>query len=371
MSDLVRFYREYYREQTVSSFEDLFRCMKDYDFSTYQEDMRRVFAMHQQAKCVGSSRTLTSGGSTTGFGSNYQFGPNFRIVKVALEGFLRLSHKKTILIAKSDGLNEPRLLEEPNPPQYDLQVIGDWTLPGHLEFLFDVVGDIHSEFGSVNLCALPCVWLGLTCDPNFVKRAESNVHKINALVNTDNIACFRSVACPTRDQMIDWKSGVNFYTCSSGRRHFLPTFFCFSPSISYSLVNLKKSTSDCDDVVAIERNSDFCSCGLPATFMSFVPHEKNYPINRDGEYLRPQEVVDLLPDYVDWLQVLQDSWGEFCTVFCHSRYEDADFSRLTTHLENFGIGKIGLDYSRYLSLGRKRPLLWRGGNPQFHSRSIK
>ena len=367
MTDLVRYYREYYREQTPSAFDDLFRCMLDYDFSSYHEDMRRVFAMHSQAKCMGDTCILTSGGSSNGSRTHYFFGPNFHEVKFSLEGFLRMSENKTLLIAKSEGLNTPRLFEEPNPPQYDLQVVGDWAMADHIEFLFDTVEALYSDFGPINLCALPCLWLGLTCDPRFVERTSLNSHKINALVNTDNIACFRGVSCPVRDQMFDWRSGVNFYTCGRGRRHFLPVFLCSSPSSCHSLINMKRTSGRCDDVVSIDLSPAGCPCGLPSAFMEFVPHERNYPVDSAGARLNPQTIVDALPDYADWFQLLQKEDGSF-GVFFHAQREKVDFSRVFDHISGLGMGEIELDDSRYFSVGRKRPLLWRRGVPNIHTR---
>lgn len=365
MSDLVRMYREYYREQTPRAFEDLFRCMLDYDFASYHDDMRRVYAMHQQVKCLGSSCSLKSGGSSTGVGRTYQFGPNFQIARVAIEGFLRESHRRTIILAGSEGLKDPQVQDVSRPSQYDLQILGDWSLDGHIEFLFDQINVLFSEYGPINLCALPCLWLKLTCNPTFVSLAEKRSESLNALVNTDNSRCFRKIRCRVRDQMIDWGSGVNFYTCAEGKSHFLPTFFSSSPRLSYSLVNLKKSMRESDDLVEIRGSPSLCPCGLPDFSMLFTPHVNNHPVLSDGSFLGIQEVLDALPDRTEWFQVLQNDDG-FCDLFYYSKERSSDLSAVDSRLSELLADKIRWDFDRYFVVGRKRPVCWRGGSPAVH-----
>jgi len=367
MSDIVRYYKEYYREQTIRSFENLFTCMINYDFSSYHEDMRKVFAMHQHVICKGDVQVLRSGGSSSGTRTEYCFGPNFDPIRHLIEGLLRLSHRKTLLIAGAEGLETPRILDSPNPPQYDSQIIGDWESKDSLDFLFETIRHLYSESGPVNLCALPCLWLSLMCDPNFMGMAESRTEEINALVNTDNVSCFKETKCNTRDQMIDWCSGVNFYTCNSGGRHFLPTFFSLSPTQCQSLINLKRNSRGCDDVVILEQSASVCRCGAPNVGMKFVPHRRNYPLGFDGQYMDSKGIVDKLPERTKCFQVLQREDG-VCSIFCYPSDDFLDFSSIIGHLEELGLGEIEVDHSRYFSVGRKRPLLWRGGSPQFHSR---
>jgi hypothetical protein len=364
MNDLVRHYREYYREQTPAAFDNLFRCMLDYDFSSYRDDMRRVSAMWREAKCVGESKTLFSGGSSTGIRRSYEFGPNFPQARLLVEGFLRMSHKKTLLLAHSTDINTPSFKHRPNPPQYDFDLIGNWQRLDHLDFLFDSVERLNELFGSINICALPAVWLGLTCDPEFVTRAERKAIGINALVNTDDTKCFRRIKCRTRDQMIDWSSGVNFYTCDAGRYHFLPTFFCSDRS-SFSLINLKKSSKDQNDLLTIRHEDVTCPCGRPGVFLDFVPHKDNFPFC-GGRFFEPERILENIPDYTSRLQIYQD--GERQVKIFYSSNKAVDLSILIRHLKNLGIEKINILASKYFLVGVKKPFLWRKKSPEVLSR---
>lgn len=367
MSDLVRYYREYYREQTPSSIDALFGAMIDYDFSSYHEDMRRVHAMWRETICIGESRSLLSGGSSTGIRRRYSFGPNFSLARILVEGFLRLSHRKTLLVAVARGLDRPSFTEDNNPPQYDFQITGNWSEADHLGFLFDSIRRVSYRFGPVNLCALPCVWLGLTCNPDFCEFSFENSSSINCFVNTDSTPCFRRPSCRVRDQMVDWGSGVNFYTCGVGERHFLPMFFATSNDRACNLLNLKKSSRSCDDFFDIGREAVVCQCGFPRMSMDFVPHRKNFPIDPEGSFLDFRDLFDNMPDYTDWFQLHQTEKGESSLFYSCSK-GDTNLDDLLLYLRGVGLGKTEVVRSRYFSVGIKKPTFWRSGNPKFFDR---
>lgn len=367
VTDLVRYYREYYREQTPAAFDSLFRCMLDYDFSSYHEDMRMVHAMWREAKCVGDVATLKSGGSSTGMRRKYEFGPNFFLARLLVEGFLRLNHRKTLLVAVARGPVRPALTEDSNTPQYDFQIIGNWSEVDHVGFLFDSIRSISDKFGPVNLCALPCVWLGLTCNPDFCYLSSENSAKINAFVNTDSTPCFRRPSCRVRDQMVDWGSGVNFYTCESGKRHFLPMFFAPSSDRACNLLNLKRSSRNCDDLVGLGQQSEDCSCGQPRINMDFIPHRKNFPRDANGSFLDFGSLFDDAPDHTDWLQLYQTDGGEN-SLFYSCFKGDPNLDDLLLYLRGAGLGKTEVVRSRYFSVGNKKPIFWRSGNPIFFDR---
>lgn len=367
MSDLVRYYREYYREQTSEALNSLFRCMLDYDFSSYHEDMRRVHAMWREARCTGESRSLLSGGSSTGLRRKYEFGPNFSLARLLVEGFLRLSHRKTLLVAVSRGLDRPAFTEDSNPPQYDFQIVGDWSEADHVGLLFDSIRSVSERFGPVNLCALPCVWLGLTCSPDFCVLSLENASNINSFVNTDSTPCFRRPACRVRDQMVDWGSGVNFYTCGGGERHFLPMFFAPSSRRACNLLNLKRPSRGCDDLVEIGRQAEECPCGFARMPMGFIPHSENFPRDAKGSFLGFGGLFDNVPDHTDWLQLHQVETGENSLFYSCSK-GDPNLDDLLLYLRIAGLGKTEVVRSRYFSVGNKKPTFWRSGNPKFFDR---
>lgn len=366
MSDLVRYYRQYYREQTTDAFDSLFACMLDYDFSSYHDDMKRVYAMWREAKCAGDVFKLKSGGSTSGVPGAYYFGPNFKHVRFAIEGFLRMSHNKTILIGGAPGLDVVLYREENNWPQFDMQVMCDWNNATSVEKFFALFESIFSSWGPLNLVALPALWLSLTYDPVFLDWANNNTSKIGALVNTDSTKCFNKTACRTRDQMMDWGSGVNFYTCELGLYHFLPTFFCSSDDCA-NLVNLKRSARSVDDLISLDEEVVLCGCGRPTLRMRFIPHKHNFPVDESGRFVDLDGMYEFIPPLIESLQIYQEPGGE-SEVFYSFRGGDLDLLGLLNHLESVGFGKSTVAKDRYFSVGNKSPLVWRGGNPSFKTR---
>lgn len=362
MSNLVNAYKQYYRNQTVKAFEDLFKCMVDYDFHSYHDEVRKVYAMWRETRCLGESKSLLSSGSSAGVRRKYDFGPNFQLVRLMVEGFLRMSRYKTLLVAYSKGLKFPLFTEDRNPPQYDFQIVGDWSARDHVDCMFDQIEKLFSEFGPINICALPCVWLGLTCSPYFSTMSAESRHRVNAFVNTDSTPCFRRPSCPTRDQMVDWGSGVNFYTCSSGERHFLPMFFSPEPTRSCNLINIKKPSRPCDDLVILGDRVESCSCGLPKIRLDFVPHRNNFPVDSFGRFVDFGPLFEALPDHTDWLQIHQKEHGQ-STLYYSCRGVHPDLGDLLSVLGRIGIGKTEVVESRYFSVGIKKPIFWRSGNP--------
>lgn len=365
MTDLVRYYREYYREQTPKAFDSLFQCMKEYDFSSYHDDMRRVSAMHQHVKCMGDASFLRSGGSSTGTRRRYEFGPNFKRVRHVLEGHLRLSKTKTVSLVAATGLKKIKF-ESGDPPQSDIQLWGEWFDDGFLHELFKFVDSLAADFGPINLLSKPHVWIQLTTNPSFRSWATSS--SINALVNSDNIRCFHRPNCRVVDQMVDWSGGGNFYTCSAGTRHFLPAFYAPQPSLSVNLLNLKRHSIRSGDFISVGDRPIPCGCGVATPTMQFVPHHKNFPADAKGRFIDPETLSDMASERTRFLQVYQADNSSF-TVFHSAPNPDGCVKEMSKQLDSLGFGKTQFVTSRYLVVGTKVPFLWRGGRPSFEKRN--
>jgi hypothetical protein len=365
VTDLVRRYREYYREQTPSALDSLFRCMKEYDFSSYHDDMRRVSAMHRQAKCMGDSSFLRSGGSSTGRRRRYDFGPNFKHARRALEGFLRLSGLKTVSLVSATGLKKIKF-ESGEPPQSDVQLWGDWCDDRFLNELFLFVESLVADAGPINLSSKPHVWIQLTTNPTF--RSWASPSLINAFINSDNIRCFYRPNCKVVDQMVDWSGGGNFYTCTFGTRHFLPTFYAPNSVSSVNLLNLKRHAIRTGDFISLEDRPTECRCGAASPLMQFVPHYANFPTDSQGKFIDSELLVDMASERTRFLQVYQADNGSF-TVFHGAPSPERCARDIAKHLYSRGYGKTQFVTSRYLVVGTKVPFLWRGGKPSFEKRN--
>ncbi len=74
------------------------------------------------------------------------------------------------------------------------------------------------------------------------------------------------------DNCIDWKTGLNFYTCRAGTKHFLP-IFALTKTGFINLLNLaQECPAPADDLFIIEPERCLCSCGRYYMPFTFLPH---------------------------------------------------------------------------------------------------
>ena len=321
--------------------------------------------MHQQAKCMGDSVSLRSGGSSTGRRRSYKFGPNFRYVRQILEGFLRLSETKTVSLVGATGLKKIKF-EPGSPPQSDFLLWGEWFDDRFLCELFAFVDSLAADFGPINLSTKPHVWIQLTTNPHF--RSWASPSLVNAFINSDNIRCFHRPSCRVVDQMFDWSGGVNFYTCPAGAHHFLPTFHFAIFGNQVNLLNLKRHSVGSGDFVSLGGRPTSCGCGGATPSMKFVPHHANFPTDSKGNFMDYEVLVDMASERTRFFQLYQDDDDSF-TVFHSAPSPEKCAKDVSKRLNYLGLGQNQLVTSRYMVVGTKVPFLWRGGKPSFEKRN--
>lgn len=131
--------------------------------------------------------------------------------------------------------------------------------------------------------------------------------KISGFYNTD-VPCFVNTEklikhdIHLNDQMIDWKSGINFYTCIFGQKHFLPIFNIRNKKYK-NLLNCSDFVSSQDDFIKIDTKRIKCDCGIFRCNFKFVPHYKNFIDGFDYE-----EILNLRNKLISktrWIQFIQ------------------------------------------------------------------
>ncbi len=100
------------------------------------------------------------------------------------------------------------------------------------------------------------------------------------LLSSTNCDAFYPRLAPVNNQMVDWFTGCNFFTCRHGSRHFFPTFQQLPDGSCRNLLNLIEHRSG-DDLLRIGSGGDKCECGRYAVPIQFVPHVK-HAIVQDG-----------------------------------------------------------------------------------------
>lgn len=368
MADLVRYYKEYYRNQNAKSLNDLFSCMLDYDFASYHTDIRRVFAMWKEARHMGESTTVWTNGSSTGRAKSFSFGPHFALWKDKIERFLRLREKKTLMVVFFPGAKqhaEFRVSEVVDSSQKDFDLVGDWISTDHLSRLFDFVDSLYQVNGPVNLYTVPNIWMCLVTNPFFVSLSNQNRSKINAFVTSDFDSYFKRTGIYLRDQMIDWGSGLNFFDCEFGTRHFLPTFYYDRDCLS--LINLRRTKASLDDLVEMDECRSLCSCGRFYIKSNMIFHFSNVIRDKSNNIVNIKNLLNNLFGHFANLQFHQDDKG-LVSVFYSSVADfklDLDLERIRVYFAEIGV-KIHFWPDKYYVIGSKRYCSWRSSFVEPH-----
>lgn len=357
---ILKNYSDYFKNQTFENLEKLIDSLFLYDFENYQEDMSLIFEMYKKTKSTQEKSELTSNGST-GAPKLFHFGPNCSDCIGMVEAKLRMRNYKTILVWNPVFGNKSNLrfkISESKNNKMDFDVVGEWSFESHISKLILFLDYCFLKWGRINVLSLPHIWICLTTNPKFRSWVEDNSGKINAFVNTDCDATFKKTnGIHILDQMIDWSTGINFYTCNHGERHFLPIFFKEGHE-SCNLLNLTKNKFKVDDEFLLK---DFkkCICGKNTIAFDFLSHKSNRVIDPEGKAVDFQGFFDMLDHHFLSLQLHQDANGKVVVFYCSKQNVDDDLSKIDLFLRQRNIEKIAFVRSKYFQIGRKRPSFWR------------
>lgn len=362
MGELLDMYSQYYRLRNEQSLEYLLEHIFYHDFSEYEQEIRRI--QEARASFVGRydhSRMSTNG--STGTATPYNFGPNAEMCVDRLERKLRMRNHKTISlysvyfgssfarpfsIMKIDGAQER---------QRDFDVVGDWRVRNHMDKLIRFLDDCYERWGPLNISSLPHIWVCLTTCPQFQSWVSESKRKINAFVNSDCEPLFKDLGVYMRDQMVDWRSGINFYTCEKGHIHFFPIFYVDGEKCS-NLLNLSSDHCQHDDSVLVGARV-LCECGIYRATMKIETHFKNKIVGEDGKPVEFKGICDLMEGWFHSFQIHQD-YSEKIRIFYESENSaDRDIERIIGFLKAKGLKKVEVKKSIYTQNGRKRHPFWR------------
>jgi len=359
MSELVNAYKEYYKNQDINSAEYLFNAILNYDFKNHEYDMRKIFNMKIYTKTTDSGVLLSTNGSA-GTKKQFLFAPHFSFWHSKIEPFLRSKDKyQTIMLVDQhrDSAYETGILTEYlKSNQKDYNYNCNWLKVENIDVFFNLLNDLYKSKGLINLYCLSHIWMRLITNSYFKEKLLENSSKIHCIVNSDCNPFFKKISIYFRDQMIDWGTGLNFYTCKNENRHFLPTFCIYQDKI-YNLLNLQNSKVSSDDFVEL-KEVFFCNCGSLFIKNNMVFHFNNMIIDFEKNTIKIEDLYDNLKSNSISVQFHQD-FSEKITVY----YKDVDFlksdiSLIEKYFNEKGL-KIKFEKDRYFLVGNKRYLTWR------------
>lgn len=192
----------------------------------------------------------------------------------------------------------------------------------------------------VNLYAAPNLYFYLVKSKVFQDFCGAG--RIGTIVTTGEPAIFdKSLLKKTNvfvnDTMINWKSGLNFYTCLANKKHFFPLFY-WKGTRYYNLLNLwDRRGIEIDDLFQAKKEAVICDCGKPRIEFNFIPHYRNYPKTINCKKL--QEIIESAEEH-------------------YFNYQFVEINDRVSCLKT----KLDDQEGYFFKVGAKRPAFWRVNN---------
>jgi hypothetical protein len=221
----------------------------------------------------------------------YSFHPKGIIGKI--EWHLRFQHRHSKILFVWDQL-WPREISLED----DAVVGGDWYQKNFRENVIQKLEERMCIYGyahTLNQISQDQEFLDI-CN---IKKCNFFNSDVPCFVNKNN---FMKRQIHLNDQMIDWKSGINFYTCTNNQKHFLP-LFSIRKNHYKNLLNLTDYKSSKDDFIKINPKPIKCECGKIRCEFEFIPHYKNFI---DGfNYEDCLDFANKISSQIRWFQIIQ------------------------------------------------------------------
>jgi len=280
---LIKAWSGYYGNRISSV--DLWSAILEYDLSDLESvtsavsEIKRHWCFH-----VPNVSHIKSNGSTGLTNSTYQIGPNFDFWCPVVEQYLR-NYRVLVRLVHGNRSTNGCYFERPFHAKNQLGqhcLFLDVANPSNVAQLGDFLKRLRDENSTgITLCAKPTTWLLLSTDEETLDMFREL--DADSLVNEDwepwvserFLNSFRF-----NDQMIDWKTGLNFYTCHQGTKHFLP-IFNLGEGACENLLNAARGKEPLSDLWVFEGEPEWCACGRPFRRFRYQSHHAhNPPIHR-------------------------------------------------------------------------------------------
>jgi len=406
MSDLVKAYYEYYRYPSESRAIHLFENITNYKFEFYEEEIEEIykhwkrFSSYLRNKPQHSlyhskslndlpfkdtKKSLQTGGSTN-------FTPRVFLFKPALDFWIReieqllANNKFPIILLGTPGfytfMTEPaREFFEVSNAKFsaksksdkDLYIKCDFRNPKSFDQFLSRLNEICKDYEKFNLLAWPYTFLNILGNPKFTDFIDNNKNSIESVINSDCEPVFKKKNLqknniPINDQMIDWSTGLNFYTCKYNKKHILPIFYTdLEKKQRINLLNLQDVQMEFADLFKII-NFQKCECGKISCNFDFYPHYNNQILKPTGGIFQNLDLAEKLNGNYCFLQIHQDIISNKITTYLVPNYPSMRFPDDEITIKKI-IKKSGINtdivYNKGFVVGdRKRNFFWRSKTNQ-------
>jgi len=270
---LIHFFESYY----LNPFENqkkLMNAIFEYDFSNLDE-LEEISLLKKKYLCNSVKATQLESNGSSKTNKFYKFHPLFPVWRECIENKLR-GHNTIQLVAPHSGCVPKIIVYDIFCSSIDyLCYLSIERSDNGLKEFIEIVRS-KSETGIINLSGMSDVWFRASMGADTIEYLLEC--GINSIINFDWELFVKSEfkhKFQINDQMIDWKTGLNFYTCKFGKKHFLPIFHIIENKIS-NLLNLYFDSEVCTDYFKIIGERRKCSCGKFYYLFDFKSHYKNY-----------------------------------------------------------------------------------------------
>ena len=188
-------------------------------------------------------------------GENYFFGPPHILYQ--FESFIKNYNYKTIRLELQ--MSHDNIIHI-NKTNFDINCIN---------FCYKQTKQLSKHIPikeKINLFALPKTWMYLLNNDYFLEFLHKYQDYFYSLITTDYPSNFKKTKIPKsifiNDNCIDWKNGVNFYSCKYGNKHTVPCYLKTKEGIC-NLLNLCYEKTIGPEVDYIEISNNICECKKP------------------------------------------------------------------------------------------------------------
>lgn len=367
MNHLCRSYEKYYQNPRYWG-KQLWQDILEYDYCDYDEFCNDILSLRRSIESGHKDCLMLKTGGSLGTRREYAFGPQphswLSNVEKRLKFPFRTENVKSFWITGGfpNWRKYPAIHKEQPFGPYTNAILQNETMMQDCIRLYE---NIIEEFGLVHLVARPEKFLFLLSHQEFVERVLNKLgSKIVSLINTDGPPFFNSKVLSQyniffNDQMINWETGVNFYTCRNGHKHFLP-IFVYHQYQSTNLLNLcNTSMVETDDFVSIEPTIIKCQCGVNRLRIDFIGHCKNCPVINGNAFIDLSIAESLTSNAIN-LQFVQNE--NVINIYC-IEINDTDKNFLDSYWQKLGLTvQFHEDWFATSKAERKIPHFWRGND---------
>jgi hypothetical protein len=353
---LIKSYIQYYEDPSIESARELCEAIIGYDFGNYDHFSQEVARLRKEVLVEDCKKLTLRTNGTTGPPKCYSWGPNCNFWLKSLEDASKFNGRATLRINQ----RIPNPLDDHNfeitknnkstyPVKYTL-TINPYYNKSALEYTIRKIKSIDEK---INILAQPNAFLFLCSYDEFNDLIIDSEH-IHSLIPYEWEPFFKKERLIDRgvwinDNMINWVTMFNFYTCPHNTRHSFPTFVVNNGRY----INLLNLTAEpafvMDDIVQLGKIKE-CPCGKSYVDMEFVLPHCNCSLD-----VCDDSIPEHLTAHYSNLQFIQE--GDRLNILFigkGSKQEDRLFLR-----EKFNTLQVEFLPQHYAYIGRKLLPFWR------------